>query len=329
MMLSMGKLVTGEWTNEWYKSDDKGDFVREDTKFRNVITADGSSGFPAEPDRYHLYVSLACPWAHRAIIARQLKGLEGTLSMSIVHPHMGQQGWEFDEFPGAIADNVNGVRYLHEIYTKAKPDYTGRVTVPILWDKKKQTIVCNESRIVMRMLGREFDAFAVESVNLCPLELEAAIDEEIDSLYRPVNNGVYRAGFAVKQTAYEDAARELFSALDAYEVRLERQRYLLGTQLTEADICFFTTLLRFDPVYFGHFKCNLRRISDYPSLAGYLRDIYQTPGIEGTCNIEHIKHHYFTSHPNINPNQLIPLGPELGLNAPHDRERFGSSPGHF
>jgi putative glutathione S-transferase len=290
----MGKLVDGKWSNEWYKASAKGDFVRDETQFRNTLSADGASGFEAEAGRYHLYVSLACPWAHRTLIARELKGLHDAIGVSVVHPHMGEQGWEFGEFPGATPDLLHGAKYLYEIYTRAKSDYSGRVTVPVLWDRNG-------------------------SADLCPRELTAAVDAEIDALYAPVNNGVYRAGFAVQQSAYESATRELFSALDGYEARLEKQRYLLGSALTEADICLFTTLLRFDPVYHYHFKCNLRRIADYPALSGYVRDIYQTPGVAETCNFEHIKHHYFTSHPTINPNKIIPLGPVLDLLAPHGR----------
>ena len=319
----MGKLVRGQWSQEWYADDDKGHFIRDDTKFRERVSADGSSRFTPEAGRYHLYVSLACPWAHRTLIARKLKRLESAISLSIVHPHMGENGWEFGAFPGSVPDEVNGTSYLREIYTKAKSDYTGRVTVPVLWDKREQTIVCNESRLLLRMLDREFDAVGDPSVNLCPAQLEAAIDAEIDALYRPVNNGVYRAGFAVKQQAYEDAVTELFQALDGYEQKLMSQRYLVGATLTEADICLFTTLLRFDPVYYFHFKCNLRRLRDYPALYGFVRDIYQMPGMAEICNFEHIKHHYYTSHPTINPNRLIPVGPIQDLESPHDRARLG------
>ncbi|MEO6601914.1 MAG: glutathione S-transferase family protein [Polyangiaceae bacterium] len=316
----MGKLIDGQWTDQKVPTNDKGHFVREDTKFRGRVTADGSSGFRAEAGRYHLYVSLACPWAHRALIARTLKGLEDAISISVVHPHMGDNGWEFAEFPGATPDTLYGARYLYEIYTRAQADYTGRVTVPVLWDKQQGTIVCNESRLVMRMLAREFEAFSTTHLDLCPPELAGAIDAEIDALYGPVNNGVYRAGFAVQQSAYESALRELFAALDGYEARLSRQRYLVGERLTEADICLFTTLLRFDPVYHYHFKCNLSRLRDYPALYGFLRDVYQTAGIQSTCNIEHVKHHYYTSHPTINPNRIVPLGPRLDLHEPHERD---------
>lgn len=319
----MGKLIDGHWTNEWYKSSDKGEFVREETKFRGTVTADGSSGFRAEAGRYHLYVSLACPWAHRTLVTRALKGLEDVVSVSVVHPHMGDDGWEFGEYPGAIADPIHGARYLHEVYTHAKSDYTGRVTVPVLWDKQTGTIVCNESRLVMRMLDHEFDAFAKAKLDLCPSEMRERVEAEIDALYSPVNNGVYRAGFAVKQGAYEKAVTELFAALDAYEARLEQQRFLLGPGLTEADVCLFTTLLRFDPVYHFHFKCNVKRLRDYPALWGYLRDIYQTPGVASTCNLDHIKHHYYTSHPNVNPTRIVPVGPTQDLDVPHGRQVLG------
>ena len=319
MMGVMGKLIDGKWSTEWYQASAKGDFIRDETKFRNTITAGGSSGFPAEAGRYHLYVSLACPWAHRTLIARQLKGLQNAITVSVVHPHMGELGWEFAEFPGATPDTLHGARYLSEVYTRAKSDYTGRVTVPVLWDRQTDTIVNNESRQIVRMLDHEFDALGDASVDLCPREQTAAVDAEIDALYQPVNNGVYRAGFAVKQSAYETAVRELFTALDGYEARLEKQRYLLGASLTEADICLFTTLLRFDPVYHYHFKCNLQSIADYPALSGYLRDIYQTPGVAEVCDLVHIKHHYFTSHPTINPNQIIPVGPKFDLLAPQQR----------
>lgn len=317
----MGKLVNGEWTTQWYEAGAKGDFIRDDTKFRHLVTADGSSGFRAEPNRYHLYVSLACPWAHRTLIARRLKRLDGVIGVSVVHPHMGDNGWEFSAFPGATPDALHGARFLYEVYARAKADYTGRVTVPVLWDSERQTIVCNESRLILRML-REFEAFTDAEVDLCPSGLEAAIDTEIDALYTPINNGVYRAGFAVTQEAYQGAVLELFSALSHYESRLRQQRFLVGSALSEADICLFTTLLRFDAVYHYHFKCNLKRLRDFPALHGYLQDMYQTQGVAETCNLEHIKHHYYTSHPNINPTRVIPLGPELDLLEPHQRAQL-------
>jgi putative glutathione S-transferase len=320
----MGKLVDGVWMNEWYDSDERGHFVRDETRFHNTVLAGGSNGFAAEPNRYHLYVSLACPWAHRALLGRRLKRLESVISLSIVHPHMGDSGWQFADYPGSLPDTVNGANYLYEVYTKAKKDYTGRVTVPVLWDKHQETIVCNDSRMILRMLTREFEAFADRSKDLCPRDLEEQIDREIDALYGPVNNGVYRAGFATKQSAYEEAVRDLFAALDGYEDRLRRQRYLVGSRFTEADICFFTTLLRFDAVYHYHFKCNIRRILDYPALFAYLRDIYQMPGVAELCNFDHIKRHYFTSHPRVNPNGIVPVGPLVDLMAPHQRGRLAA-----
>lgn len=316
----MGKLVEGVWVGEGYVNDARGHFVRDETHFHNSVLADGSNGYAAEAGRYHLYVSLACPWAHRTLLGRRLKGLEKAISVSVVHPHMGEQGWEFREHPGAAPDTVNHARYLHEIYTKAKPDFSGRVTVPVLWDKQRETIVCNDSRMVLRMLSREFDALAETERDLCPRELQDDIDRTIDALYGPVNNGVYRAGFASSQEAYEDAVRELFNALDTYERLLTGRRFLLGARFTEADICLFTTLLRFDVVYHYHFKCNLRRIADYPALSGYLRDIYQMPGVAELCNFDHIKRHYFTSHPHINPSGIVPLGPVQDLSRPAGRE---------
>jgi putative glutathione S-transferase len=320
----MGKLVDGVWMNEWYDSDERGHFVRDETRFHNTVLAGGSNGFAAEPNRYHLYVSLACPWAHRTLLGRRLKRLESVISLSIVHPHMGDSGWQFADYPGSLPDTVNGANYLYEVYTKAKKDYTGRVTVPVLWDKHQETIVCNDSRMILRMLTREFEAFADRSKDLCPRDLEEQIDREIDALYGPVNNGVYRAGFATKQSAYEQAVRDLFAALDGYEDRLRRQRYLVGSRFTEADICFFTTLLRFDAVYHYHFKCNIRRILDYPALFAYLRDIYQMPGVAELCNFDHIKRHYFTSHPRVNPNGIVPVGPLVDLMAPHQRGRLAA-----
>jgi putative glutathione S-transferase len=320
----MGKLVDGVWLNEWYSSDPRGHFVRDETRFHNTVMAHGESGFSAEAGRYHLYVSLACPWAHRTLIGRRLKRLESVISVSIVHPHMGENGWELRPYPGCLPDTVNGARFLHEIYTKAKTDYTGRVTLPVLWDKQGETIVCNDSRMILRMLSREFERFADRSKDLCPSELEAAIDREIDELYGPVNNGVYRAGFATTQEAHEEAVRELFAALDHYEDRLRRQRYLVGSRFTEADVCFFTTLLRFDAVYHYHFKCNLRRLLDYPALFAYLRDIYQLPGIAELCNFDHIKRHYYTSHPHLNPSGIIPVGPVIDLMSPHQRARLAA-----
>jgi putative glutathione S-transferase len=311
--MATGMMIEGEWRKEAYQMDTKGRFQRNPTTFRNKITADGSSDFKAEANRYHLYVSYACPWAHRTLIMRQLKGLEEVIGLSVVDPLMADEGWEFSEYPGSIPDTVNGAKYLREIYAKADSKYTGRVTVPVLWDKQKNTIVNNESREIIRMFDWEFEAFARQKVNFCPEELKEKIDKIIDAIYQPINNGVYRSGFATSQEAYEEAVTELFEALDYWEKALEKQRYLCGDMLTEADFCMFTTLLRFDPVYYVHFKCNIRHIWDYPNLWNYLKELYQYPGIKETCNLEHIKRHYYMSHPHINPSGLVPKGPEINL----------------
>jgi glutathionyl-hydroquinone reductase len=319
----MGRMVSGKWTTQWYDADAEGRFCREQTRFHDRISHDGSTAFPAEAGRYHLYVSLACPWAHRTLIARKLKQLEAAIDVSVVDPFMGDDGWWFSDAPGARPDTVNGARFLWQVYAKAKPGYTGRVTVPVLWDKHTGSIVNNESRQILRMLDREFDAFGDASVTLCPEPLRAAIDRELDALYEPVNNGVYRAGFASTQQAYDEAVTELFAALDGYERRLSRQRYLIGPELTEADICLFTTLFRFDLVYHYHFKCNLRRLRDYENLWGFVRDVYQLPGVSETCNLDHIKQHYFRSHPHINPTRIVPKGPSIDFDQPHSRARLG------
>ena len=325
----MGLLVDGQWQDKWYDTEASGGrFVREDAGFRNWVTADGSAGptgvggFKAEANRYHLYVSLACPWAHRTTIYRKLKGLEDMISLSVVHPFMGDKGWTFAEGAGVIADPIVNASYLYEVYVAAKPDYTGRVTVPILWDKKTNTIVSNESSEIIRMLNSAFDEVGATDVNFLPKALLAEIDTINEFVYSAVNNGVYKAGFATTEAAYTEAVVTLFDALDTLEARLADQRYLLGDTITEADWRLFTTLVRFDAVYVGHFKCNIRRIVDYPNLWGYLRDLYQVPGIAETVSIEHIKAHYYTSHANINPTRIIPVGPVLDFNEPHDRTRF-------
>lgn len=325
----MGLLVDGQWQDKWYDTEASGGrFVREDAGFRNWVTADGSAGptgvggFKAEANRYHLYVSLACPWAHRTTIYRKLKGLEDMISLSVVHPFMGDKGWTFAEGAGVIADPIVNASYLYEVYVAAKPDYTGRVTVPILWDKKTNTIVSNESSEIIRMLNSAFDEVGATDVNFLPKALLAEIDAINEFVYSAVNNGVYKAGFATTEAAYKEAVVTLFDALDTLEARLADQRYLLGDTITEADWRLFTTLVRFDAVYVGHFKCNIRRIVDYPNLWGYLRDLYQVPGIAETVSIEHIKAHYYTSHANINPTRIIPVGPLLDFNEPHDRTRF-------
>ena len=325
----MGLLVDGQWQDKWYDTEASGGrFVREDAGFRNWVTADGSAGptgvggFKAEANRYHLYVSLACPWAHRTTIYRKLKGLEDMISLSVVHPFMGDKGWTFAEGAGVIADPIVNASYLYEVYVAAKPDYTGRVTVPILWDKKTNTIVSNESSEIIRMLNSAFDEAGATDVNFLPKALLAEIDTINEFVYSAVNNGVYKAGFATTEAAYKEAVVTLFDALDTLEARLADQRYLLGDTITEADWRLFTTLVRFDAVYVGHFKCNIRRIVEYPNLWGYLRDLYQVPGIAETVSIEHIKAHYYTSHANINPTRIIPVGPVLDFNEPHDRARF-------
>ena len=325
----MGLLVDGQWQDKWYDTKaSEGRFEREDAGFRNWVTADGSAGpsgiggFKAEPNRYHLYVSLACPWAHRTTIYRKLKGLEDMISLSVVHPFMGDKGWTFAEGTGVIADPIVNASYLYEVYIAAKPDYTGRVTVPILWDKETNTIVSNESSEIIRMFNSAFDEVGATAVNFLPTELLAEIDTVNEFVYSAVNNGVYKAGFATTEAAYKEAVITLFDALDTLEARLVDQRYLLGNTITEADWRLFTTLVRFDAVYVGHFKCNIRRIVDYPNLWGYLRDLYQVPGIAETVSIEHIKAHYYTSHANINPTRIIPVGPVLDFNEPHDRARL-------
>ena len=322
----MGLLVDGQWQDKWYDTESSGGrFEREDAGFRNWVTVDGSAGpsgkngFKAEANRYHLYVSLACPWANRTTIYHQLKGLEDIISISTVHPFMGDKGWTFAEGEGVIADPIVNASYLYEIYTAAKPDYIGRVTVPILWDKKTDTIVSNESSEIIRMLNSAFDKVGAVAGNFLPTEYITEIDDINAFVYDAVNNGVYKAGFATKQEVYEEAVSTLFDALDTLEARLATQRYLIGNTLTEADWRLFTTLVRFDAVYVGHFKCNIRRIIDYPNLWGYLRDLYQVPGIAETVNMAHIKAHYYTSHASINPTGIIPLGPDIDFNEAHER----------
>jgi putative glutathione S-transferase len=326
----MGLLVDGVWQDQWYDTQSThGRFVRNEAVFRDWITADGGKGpsgeggFQAEPGRYHLYVSLACPWAHRTLIFRKLKRLDDVISVSVVDPFMGEDGWTFSDFPGATLDSVNHTQRLYEIYLLAKPGFTGRVTVPALWDKQRKTIVNNESSEIIRMLNSAFNAFTDTREDYYPEALRGEIDEINKFVYPNINNGVYRTGFATTQAAYEEAFRDLFGALDKIEQRLSRQRYLVGSRITEADWRLFTTLIRFDPVYVGHFKSNLRRIADYPSLSNYLRELYQWPGIQETVNFAHIKRHYYMSHPQINPTRIVPLGPEEDLDTPHDRARLG------
>ena len=324
----MGLLVNGQWQDRWYDTDSTGGrFVREDAGFRNWVSADGSSGFPAEAGRYHLYVSLACPWAHRTLLLRKLKGLEEAIGVSVLDPYMGEQGWRFSDAPGCVPDTVNGADYLHQIYTLAVPDYTGRVTTPTLWDKEKRTIVSNESADIMRMLNSAFDGVARHAQrDFYPSDLRGAIDRVNEGIYGDVNNGVYKAGFATAQAAYEEAFQALFARLDELDGRLARNRYLVGERLTEADWRLFTTLVRFDAVYHGHFKCNLRRIVDYANLPGYLRELYRIPGVAETVNFDHIKQHYYRSHHTINPTGIVPLGPALDLNSEPGRSHLPAQP---
>src|SRR4051794_6971542 len=304
----MGLLVEGRWQDQWYDTGKTGGaFVRQESAFRGRVTRDGSSGFKAERARYHLYVALACPWAHRTLIMRRLKRLEEAIDTTSVAPLMLENGWSFGDRP----EPLYGKRHLHEIYTLAKPDCTGRVTVPVLWDKERRTIVNNESAEIIRMLNRDFAEFADMSHDYCPPALEREIDEVNARVYDGINNGVYRAGFATTQEAYERAATQLFETLDWAEARLARQRWLVGPAMTEADIRLFTTLLRFDAVYYGHFKCNLRHVYEYPALWGFGREVYQLPGVAGTVDFDQIKRHYYGSHAKINPTGIVPMGPRL------------------
>ena len=329
----MGLLVNGQWQDKWYDtSKSGGKFQREDAYFRNWVTRDGEAGpsgrggFKAESGRYHLYVSLACPWAHRTLIFRELKGLTDHIDVSIVHPDMLENGWEYQGpdvgSPAPIGDRLYGSRYHHELYTRAKPDYTGRVTVPVLWDKHRETIASNESAEIIRMFNSEFDHITGNDRDFYPGPLRDEIDAVNERVYHTVNNGVYKTGFATTQQAYEEAFDSLFESLDWLEERLDKQRYLAGDRITEADWRLFTTLVRFDPVYVGHFKCNRNRIADFPNLQNYLRELYQQPGIAATVDLVHIKRHYHFSHRTINPHGIIPKGPDLTLDAPHNRDRF-------
>lgn len=314
----MGLLVDGRWQDQWYDTAKSGGrFVRSQSAFRNWVTADGSAGpsgsggFKAEPGRYHLYVSLACPWAHRTLIFRKLKGLEEAISLSVVHWLMAENGWTFAPGEGVVPDPIGGARFLHEIYTRADPQYSGRVTVPVLWDKQGGTIVSNESSEIIRMLNSAFDGAGAKPGDFYPEVQRPEIDALNERIYGTVNNGVYKAGFATTQAAYEEAVTPLFETLDWLEDRLGSHRYLTGDGLTEADWRLFTTLIRFDPVYVGHFKCNIRRIADYPRLSAYLRALYHVEGVAETVNFAHIKGHYYESHRTINPTGVVPVGPDM------------------
>jgi putative glutathione S-transferase len=319
----MGHLIDGRWV----AADQlEPEFVRRETQFRNWITADGSAGpsgkggFRAEAGRYHLYVSLACPWASRTLIFRSLKRLQNIVGLSVVHWQMAEDGWTFAPGENVIPDTVNGVAFLHELYTRADPAYSGRVSVPVLWDKRQNTIVSNESSEIIRMFNSAFDEVGASSGDYYPEPLRSEIDAVNARVYETVNNGVYEAGFARKQAAHEQAVKRLFATLDWLEGRLGKSRFLVGAKPTEADWRLFTTLIRFDPVYYVHFKCNLRRLVDYPNLWSYTRDLFHWPGIADTVNFDHIKRHYYGSMPTINPAGIVPLGPEIDLDAPHDRQ---------
>jgi putative glutathione S-transferase len=325
----MGLLIDGKWHDKWYDTDKTGGkFEREAARFRNWVTADGSpgpdgeGGFKAESGRYHLYVSMACPWAHRTLIFRKLKGLEKHISVSVVHPDMVENGWEFRPDSEQHRDHLHGFRFMHQVYTKAAPEYSGRVTVPTLWDKKKETIASNESAEIIRMFNSAFNGLEGVRADLdfYPDELQGEIDEVNARVYDTVNNGVYKAGFATAQDKYEEAYNALFDSLNWLEERLSGQRYLVGDRLTEADWRLFTTLIRFDAVYYSHFKCNRQRISDFPALSAYVRDLYQVPGVAETVDIDQIKRHYYVSQRTINPTQIVPVGPELDFASPHGRE---------
>ncbi len=323
----MGLLIDGEWHDKWYDTGKTGGaFVRSESAFRNWITPDGApgpsgeGGFPAESGRYHLYVSLACPWAHRTLIFRKLKELEDHIGVSVVHPDMLSDGWTFDaSYPGATGDRLYGLPFARDIYLKARPDISGRVTVPILWDRERETIVSNESSEIIRMFNSAFDGITGNTDDYWPEELREAIEPVNARIYDTVNNGVYKSGFATTQEAYEAGVHPLFETLDWIEDRLGANRYLMGDRITEADWRLFTTLIRFDTVYHGHFKCNRRRIVDYPNLWGYTRELYQWPGVAETVNLDHIARHYHYSHESINPHRIVPIGPVLDLEAPHGR----------
>ncbi len=322
----MGMLINGVWHSDADNATSKsGEFQRQDSSIRNWITTDGKpgkngvDGFLAEPNRYHLYISLACPWAHRTLIFRKLKNLEDLISVSYVSPNMLDDGWTFNKKEGSSGDIINNFNYLHQVYTANNPNYTGKVTVPILWDKHKKCIVNNESAEIIRMFNSEFNHLSNNTKDYYPQNLQKDIDKINEFVYENINNGVYRCGFATTQEAYNDAYHKLFTALDKINTILTTNRYLVGSQITEADWRLFTTLIRFDSVYYGHFKCNKKSIENYPALREYLRELYQWPGIADTVNFTHIKQHYYFSHRKINPTQIVPIGPEIDYTIPHTR----------
>jgi putative glutathione S-transferase len=322
MTVIMNMLVDGEWRTDAYQStNENGEFDRSETSFRDWIQDDPDARFQPEAGRYHLYASLACPWAHRALLVRALKGLKDAISVDIVDPYRGDDGWQFTpDKDGCTEDSLYGSEFLRELYVEADPEMTGRVTVPVLWDTQEETIVNNESKEILRMLDTAFEDVAEHDVDLYPEGYQEDIDRIIEDIYEPINNGVYRSGFANTQTAYDEAVTELFDALDHWDEVLADQRYLAGDRLTEADICMFTTLVRFDEVYHTHFMCNHRLIREYDNLWPYLRDLYQTPGVAATVNMDHIKEHYFTTHPDVSPKRIVPIGPDPDFETPHDRD---------
>ncbi|MHC3379036.1 glutathione S-transferase family protein [Haloarcula sp. H-GB5] len=320
----MNMLVDGEWRTDAYETtDEDGAFDRQDTTFRDRVEADPDARFQPEAGRYHLYACRACPWAHRILVARKLLGLEDAITVDYVDPFRGEDGWQFTpEKDGCTPDTVNGSDYLREVYVAADPDATCRVTVPVLWDKQEETIVNNESEEILRMLDTEFDDVADNDVDLYPEGYQDEVDRIIDDIYEPINNGVYRCGFANSQSAYDEAVEELFDALDHWDAVLEDQRFLAGDRLTEADICMFTTLVRFDEVYHTHFMCNHKLIREYDNLWPYLRDLYQLPGVAETVNMDHITEHYYTTHPDVSPKRIVPIGPDPDFEAAHDRNEL-------
>ncbi len=324
----MNMLVDGEWrTDAQEATNEEGEFERQETTFRDFVEDDPDARFRPEPGRYHLYVSYACPWAHRTLLVRALKGLDDAITVDVVDPWRGDDGWQFTpEKDGCTPDTVNDSDYLREVYQKADPDATCRVTVPVLWDKREETIVNNESAEILRMLDTAMDDVARQNVDLYPEGYRDQVDRIIDDIYEPINNGVYRAGFAGSQEAYEEAVDDLFGALDRWDEVLSDQRYLAGDRLTEADLCMFTTLVRFDHVYHTHFKCNVKAVHEYDNLWPYLRDLYQTPGVADTVRLDHIKEHYYTTHPDVNPKGLVARGPDLDFEAPHDRNSLPGGP---
>ncbi len=327
----MGLLVDGKWQDKWYDTKSTGGrFKRDISRFRNWVTPDGKAGpsgapgFAAEAGRYHLYVSYACPWAHRTLIFRKLKGLEDMISVSVVHWYMAENGWTFADGAGVVADPIHDADYMYQVYQAADASYTGRVTVPVLWDMQKDTIVSNESADIIRMFNSAFDSIGATAGDYYPEPLRGEIDEINARVYTTVNNGVYKAGFATSQEAYEEAVEPLFESLEWLDGRLSSRRYLLGDRITEADWRLFTTLLRFDPVYVGHFKCNRRRIVDFEHLWPYVRDLYQVPGVAGTVHMDHIKSHYYASHETINPTRIVPVGPDIDFSEPHGRDSLSA-----